>query len=56
MILAGSVENSLKKEAILAGSVLLSETGLGRSRHVRFPTLGSISHVSGSKLTFMVIS
>ena len=29
---------------------LLSKTGLGRSGHVRFPTFGSISHISGSKM------
>ena len=31
---------------------LLSKTGLGRSGHVRFPTFGLISHVSGPKLSF----
>ena len=29
-----------------------SWTGLGRSGHVRFPTFGQISHVSGPKLSF----
>ena len=29
---------------------LLSKTGLGRSGHVRFPTFGSISYVSGLKI------
>ena len=28
---------------------LLSKTGLGRSGHVRFPTFGPMSHVSGPK-------
>ena len=31
---------------------LFSKTGLGRSGHVRFPTFGPISHVSGSKFGF----
>ena len=31
---------------------LLSETGLGRSGHVRFQTFGPIWHVSGSKMVF----
>ena len=31
---------------------LLSKTGLGRSGHVRFPTFGLISHVSGPKIVF----
>ena len=32
---------------------LLSKTGLGRSGHVRFPTFGPISHVSGPKTKFL---
>ena len=32
---------------------LLSKTGLGRSGHVRFPTFGPISHVSGPKIIFL---
>ena len=31
---------------------LLSKTGLGRSGHVRFPTFGPTSHVSGPKMVF----
>ena len=30
----------------------LDKTGLGRSGHVRFPTVGSILHVSDSKFGF----
>ena len=31
---------------------LFSKTDLGRSGHVRFPTFGQISHVSGSQFGF----
>ena len=31
---------------------LLRKTGLGSSGHVRFPTFGLISHVSGPKILF----
>ena len=38
---------------LLACSKYLSSwTGLGKSGHVRFPTFGQISHVSGPKMVF----
>ena len=36
----------------LMGPYRSSWTGLGRPGHVRFPTVGRISHVSGPKLGF----
>ena len=49
----------LKKIPLVCSKYLSSWTGLGRSGHVRFPTFGSILHVSGPKLTcwgsFMLI-
>ena len=35
------------------GPYVSSSTGLGRCGHVRFPTFGPISHVSGPKLGFL---
>ena len=39
----------IKAFPLVCSKYLSSWTGLGRSGHVRFPTFGLISHVSGSK-------
>ena len=38
---------------LVCSKYLSSWTGLGRSGHVRFPTFGPISHVSGPKPIFL---
>ena len=37
---------------LVCSKYLFSWTGLGRSGHVRFPTFGLISHVSGPEMVF----
>ena len=42
----------IKAFPLVCSKYLSSWTGLGRSGHVRFPTVGRILHVSGSKFVF----
>ena len=47
------MRNSLSKvDDFIKMINLLSETGLGRSGHIRFQTFGPIWHVSGPKMVF----
>ena len=41
-----------KTNDLIKNDNLLSETGLGRSGHVRFQTFGPIWHASGPKMAF----
>ena len=41
-----------KTDGSIKNKELYSETGLGRSGHVRFQTFGPIWHVSGPKMVF----
>ena len=47
----GVILEKIKVFSLVCSKYLSSWTGLGRSGHVRFPTFGPISHVSGPKLT-----
>ena len=48
----GVKSEKIKVFPLVCSKYLSSWTGLGRSGHVRFPTFGQISHVSGPKLSF----
>ena len=46
------ISGKLKVFPLVCSKYLSSWIGLGKSGHVRFPTFGLISHVSGPKMVF----
>ena len=49
----GVISEKIKVFPLACSKYLSSWTGLGRSGHVRFPTVGQILHALGSKFVFL---